>query len=345
MQKKGNFWKFYGFLSVLMLNFMFFGVCSGQSMLPGTPQKTAGTEIAVLGASDYQKASASKKSRKEILGKIPFKSLTPDAQQKVMDVLKNVSMYRRLPVQIVPCEKVLYDFMTYHPDTMVNIWELMGVSQMMLRQVGPDVFYMEDQAGTRGQIECLYRSPDLMLIYVYGSYEGVPFPKKVSGSGLMVLQNQQLRSTSGEKLLAIRLDAFMQIENNGVETLAKTFQPLVGNVADSNLNQVAGFLGRLSETAVENGLGVAHMARRLERVTPEVREEFAEVALLVAGRSAPINAPAPMPLASPVESAYPQPVYSAVGSRAVPEPAAPSAPTAPSSPSVPYIPPVQGTNF
>ncbi|MBE6428345.1 MAG: hypothetical protein E7028_07185 [Planctomycetaceae bacterium] len=62
MQKKGNFWKFYGFLSVLMLNFMFFGVCSGQSMLPGTPQKTAGTEIAVLGASDYQKASASQKS-------------------------------------------------------------------------------------------------------------------------------------------------------------------------------------------------------------------------------------------------------------------------------------------
>ena len=323
-----------------MLNFALFGVCSGQSMLPGTSQTAAGPEITVLGASDYQKASASQKSRKEILGKIPFKRLTPDAQQKVLDVLKNVSMYRRLPVQIVPCEKVLYDFMTYHPDTMVNIWELMGVSQMMLRQVGPDIFYMEDQAGTRGQIECLYRSPELMLIYVYGTYEGVPFPKKVSGSGLMVLQNQQVKSTLGEKLLAIRLDAFMQIENNGVETLAKTFQPLVGNVADNNLNQVAGFLGRLSETAVENGLGVAHMARRLERVAPEVREEFAEVALLIAGRSTPMNTPAPMPLASPVESAYPQPIHSAVGRNASAGTIAQPSPSA-----APYIPPVPEQKF
>ena len=265
----------------------------------------------ILGTDDYQNASTSAKNRKEILGKIPFKSLTPYAQERVKQVLSSVSLYRRLPVQIIPCEKEIYDFMTRHPDTMVNIWELMEVSKMRLMELAPGQFFMEDQAGTRGKIECLYQTPEMMLVYVYGTYEGIPFPKKVTGCGLIILQNQPMAGADGQNQLAIRLDAFMQIRNDGVETLAKTFQPLVGKVADHNMNQVAGFLGELSSTTLSNGIGIANMARRLERVRPEVQQEFAEVALMTSRRATMPTAPLPLQY-----QPTPADAYQAVGTRA-----------------------------
>ncbi len=253
----------------------------------------------ILGVTDCQKASTTLKSKKEILSKIPFKSLSPYAQEKIRIVLKNISMYRRLPVEIITCEKELYDFMTFHPDTMVSIWRLMGVSQMELQESSPGKFILRDQAGTEGLVEVIHRTENMLLIYADGAYEGVPFPKKVTGRGLIILQNQPMKGNKGENLLAIRLDAFMQIENNGVEALAKTFQPLVGRVADHNLNQVAGFLGELSQTTIAKGGGVANLAKRLEGVTPEVRMEFAEVALLISSRYLPKASGSPLPLQTP----------------------------------------------
>ncbi|MBR0192846.1 MAG: hypothetical protein IJQ31_12370 [Thermoguttaceae bacterium] len=242
---------------------------------------------------DYKNPSVSNKTKKEILRQIPFKTLSPEAQERVRQVVSTTTMYRRLPVEVVPCEKEMYDFMTRHPETMVNIWELMGVSKMKLVELKPGTFYLEDGAGTRGKAEYLYKSPDMLILYVFGTYEGIPFPKKVRGSGLIILQNQQLKDANGKNFLAVRLDAFMQIENEGVEALAKTFQPLVGKVADHNLNQIVGFLGELSETTLKNGIGVANMARRLNHLSPEVQEEFAEVALLTSTRS---SQPTTMPL-------------------------------------------------
>lgn len=204
-------------------------------------------------------------------------------------------MYRRLPVEVVECEKDLYDFMVTHPDTMVNIWEVMDISKMTLQEIRPRQFFLEDQAGTQGKIEYLYQSDDLLLIYVFGTYEGVPFPQKVKGCGLLILQNEQIQGPSGENQMAIRLDAFMQIQNDGVEALVKTFQPLVGKVADTNLNQIVLFLGRLSLTVKENGIGVARLAQNLERVSPEVRNEFAEVAIRGSNRQIQ-TAALPMPL-------------------------------------------------
>lgn len=276
-----------GFVSVFLLNSLI--SFSAQSQTLYESASAAGSQIQgpsqILGVTDYKNPSISNKTKKEILKQIPFKTLSPEAQERVRQVVSTTTMYRRLPIEVVPCEKEMYDFMTRHPETMVNIWELMGVSKMTLMEIKPGTFYLEDGAGTRGKAEYLYKSPDMLILYVFGTYEGIPFPKKVSGSGLIILQNQQLKDASGKNFLAVRLDAFMCIDNEGVEALAKTFQPLVGKVADHNLNQIVGFLGELSETTLKNGIGVANMARRLHHLSPEVQEEFAEVALLTSTRS------------------------------------------------------------
>ncbi len=222
-------------------------------------------------------ASTSTKTRGEIIQKIPFQRMTVDAQQKVRGVLSDITMYRRLPVETVPCEEDMYVFLTKHPDVVVNIWEVLQVSSIRLKEIGPERFYMEDQAGTQGTMECIYRADNFMIIYVSGTYEGPPFPTKVSGSGVMILQHEPIIGPAGEKLVAIRLDSFIKIHNGTVDFLAKTFQGPLGKVADSNMNQTVGFIGALTRTIYQDGESVQRVAPQLKHVRPEVRQEFASL--------------------------------------------------------------------
>lgn len=220
------------------------------------------------------KASTSAKTRAEIIQKIPFQQMTIDAQQKVRSVLSDITMYRRLPVETVLCEEDMYVFLTKHPDVVVNMWEVLKVSNIRLRETGPERFYMEDQAGTQGTIECVYRTNNFQVIYVNGTYEGPPFPSKVVGSGVMILQYEPISGPAGENMVAIRLDSFIKIHNGAVDFLAKTFQGPLGKVADSNLNQTVGFIAALTRTIYQDGDSVRRVGPQLKHVRPEVREEF-----------------------------------------------------------------------
>jgi hypothetical protein len=145
---------------------------------------------------------------------------------------------------------------------------------------------VSDVVGTQGSIEYLYSSHDLHLIYSEGSYDGPLFVRPVRGRGLLVLKTGYVRETDGRYYVTCRLDAFMNVQQIGAELLTKTFQPLVGKVADMNFTQTAGFLGSVSRTAERNHVGLQRLAGKLSKVQPEVRQRLARLAKQVAEKTA-----------------------------------------------------------
>ncbi len=235
-------------------------------------------------AAPSQKASASLASRREAIQAIPMDRLGPEARAKVKWVLENTSVYRRLPLRVVLCDADLYRFLVQHPDVVVNIWQALGVSHLSMRQLDAETYQVDDDAGTSGTLQFLYRSRDLQLVYVDGRYTGRVFGHHVRGRGIMMLRSGFVQDTEGRSLVTSRLDAFMNIEPESAEFLSKTFLPVVGKVADFNFEQAADFLGSLSRTAEVNPAGMQRLARRLEKISPEVRQQFAQLAEQVAQR-------------------------------------------------------------
>jgi len=234
---------------------------------------------------DPNKASTSLAARQNAIDSIPTGLLTPAGRAKVAWVLENTSVFRRLPVRVTVCDPDFYQFLVQHPDVVVNVWEVFGVSHLTLRQTGPDAYQVIDDAGTSGTIQFLYRSPDTNVAYVDGQYTGRLFGHHVRGRGIMVLKSGFVRDVEGRCYVTSRLDAFMNIEPGGAEFLTKTFQPLVGKVADQNFTQTVDFLGSLYRTAEVNRRGVQRLAARLEKVQPEVRQQFAQLAEQVGQRA------------------------------------------------------------
>ncbi|MDO4549849.1 MAG: hypothetical protein Q4C96_01190 [Planctomycetia bacterium] len=256
---------------------------AARSVIP-LPQNIRQLSMIDIRQENPEKASYSDKTREVIKQKIPLGQMSPASRHKIQRVLSDVTMYRRLPVEVIPCDEELYDFLTRHPDIIVNIWEFMQIGNMRLTELGEDRFYLEDNAGTKGMIECLFRSKNLLVIYVSGSYEGIPFPNKVSGRGVIILQNEPMTDAEGKRLMAVRMDYFIQIQNGTVDFLAKTFHGTVGRVADNNMNQIMGFIGSLTQTIYYNPHSVQRASAHLKRVRPDVRQEFSNLSAIISQR-------------------------------------------------------------
>ena len=236
-------------------------------------------------------STTSREARLSALRSIPYDKLDPTAQAKVTSVVKNVSLFRRLPVRAVPCDPGLYVFLVEHPDVVVNIWRLMKVTKMEMEQTGPGLYRYVDHAGSEGTAEFIYSSPDTRLIYTECAYKGPLSAKPTQARGLLILRTGCVLEPDGRYYVTSRLDTFMAVEPGAVELLTKTLHPLFGKIADLNFVQTVGFFGSLSRTAEVNHTGMQRLAERLTEVQPEVRRRLAELSEQVAEKAAQLPDP------------------------------------------------------
>lgn len=235
------------------------------------------------------RASTSRAARQDAAESIPVGKLDAGARAKVASVLADASFFRRMPVRVIPCDPEFYLFLVEHPDVIVNIWQVLGVTQVDLQQADSGGFWVTDPAGTKGTVEYLYSDHDTQVIYTEGAYDGSLFARPVRGRGLLILKSGYVREPDGRHYVTTRMDAFMRVDNVGVELLARAFSPLVGKVADINFTYTAGFVSRLSHTAEKNHESVQRLAAKLDKVQPEVREQFAKLAQRVAEKATELS--------------------------------------------------------
>jgi hypothetical protein len=232
------------------------------------------------------KATSSRAAQEEALQSLPAEKLGSEARAKIDSVLSNVSLFRRLPVRVIQCDPDLYLLLVQHPDIVVSIWQLLGVSRVSVQQTGLDRFRVADGTGTVGTLEYLYHSEDTQVVYSDGTYAGPLFGKTIHCKTLAILKSGYVLEADGHYYITTRLDAFLNVQDLGAEVLTKTFQPLVCRVADINFTQTAAFVGSLSRNAELNPAGLQRLSGRLVKVPEDVRQQFAQTADRVAKRAA-----------------------------------------------------------
>jgi hypothetical protein len=230
-------------------------------------------------------ATSSRAAREDAIRSIPFDKLQAEDKIRVTAAVSGASIFRRLPIQVTPCDPDLYLFLVRHPEVVVNIWEVMKISNVALERTGEDTFRATDGAGTLCEVKYCYSNHETQVIYAEGSYDGPLFTRPVRAKCVLVLKSGYVQETNGRHYVTSRMDTFVQIDHAGVELLAKTLQPLVHRSADYNFVETASFLGTISRAAESNAAGVARLAKKLTNLEPDVRDHFAELSLEV-GRKA-----------------------------------------------------------
>jgi len=228
-------------------------------------------------AAPGENGSASRETRETAIRSIPYDVLDDRSKSLVADVVNHVSVFRRLPTQAVNCDPSLYWFLVDNPDAVVGIWHLLGVSDVTLERAADGRFQVSDGAGTLGVVEYLYRDESTHVLYAEGSYEGPLFARPVEGKCLLVLHSGFSRDANGRPYVTCQLDTFVKLERRGIALLAKTFQPLVGHVADQNFHESVAFLALLSRAAEVNPEGTQRVVAKLDTIDPEARGRLSTI--------------------------------------------------------------------
>jgi hypothetical protein len=239
---------------------------------------TTGGMLFAETASDPSQAQTSDAVKQSVIQSLPLDKLDAQGREKVRNVVSNITIFRRLPVQLIDCDPDLYLFVVRHPDVIVNTWRALKISQLQLKEIGTDKFQMKEVSGTTANLELLYKSHDTHILYAEGNYEGPIFKQQVKGRAIFILKTGYVRETDNRYYITSRLDALLSVDPGAVEIVTKTIQPIIGKIADNNFTQTVSFVGSLSRTIELNSMGVGRMALQLPEVRPEVRYSFASLA-------------------------------------------------------------------
>ena len=222
----------------------------------------------------------------DAINAIPFDKLTPEATQKIVAVLERATLFRRVPTQVVHCDNEMFLHCLRSPEVVINIWQLMGITTIQTKRTGDYTWTGTDGAGTTGDVEMIYGSDRMHIIYTNGFYEGPLFKRKMPGRAAMVIHSEPAQGRDRQSLVSCRMDLFLQLDSAGADLMAKTLYPMIGKTADANFAETASFIAKISQSAERNGPGMQQLANKLQNVKASVREEFAQTAAVVNQRAA-----------------------------------------------------------
>lgn len=234
--------------------------------------------------SEPTEGTSSREAKAAAIRAIPFDQLTPDATSRLKSVIDDASYFRRMPTQTVECDPDMYTFLVRHPEVVVNIWDLMGITKVSLDRIGEYQLSGDDGAGTTCKMELVYGSNSLHVYQSVGAYSGNLWARELRGKCVVMLHNRESKFPDGRPAVTAWMDAFMKLDNVGAELVVKTLGPLVGKTADHNFVECAGFFSQISQTARTNPLGLQQVGSRLTKVSPAIREEFMRTSMSVATR-------------------------------------------------------------
>jgi hypothetical protein len=235
--------------------------------------------------------TSSAEARDDAMRKIPWSHLPEGQRRDVENVVKNPSIYRRLPTRVVDCDPDLFTFLLRRPDVVVDVWKLMGISRVALDRISDQTYRGNDGSGTSGSVGYVYTDwgPDarnLAVIYADGAYDGKPFLTPLRAQTVVLLQSGSVQETDGRRYVTVRVDSFIHIDKLGVELIAKTVQPWICKTADENFNQTVDFLSTFSHTAERNPQGMRRMAARLPGLDEPTRGELVRLCFQTSQRYA-----------------------------------------------------------
>jgi hypothetical protein len=236
-------------------------------------------------------ATSSRAARDEAVRAIPWRQIPAEHRRAAQYIVKNASIYRRLPTRVIDCDPDMFNFLLQHPEVVIDVWRVMGISQVALQRLADGSFRCSDSAGTTGTVRFLSSqwgqdAQNQAVVFADGTYEGKPFVTPLKARSIILLRSGAVRETNGRHYVTVRVDSFVRIEQMGIELVAKTVQPWISKTADRNLIETLTFVSNFSRTAEKNPQGMQRLATRLGSIDEPTRKELVAICFRTAERYA-----------------------------------------------------------
>lgn len=230
-------------------------------------------EVAVVSA-----GSSSAAARKKSISELPLDLVNAELRAKVDDVIKNVSLFRRMPTLSFVTEPDVYQFFVGHPDVAVSIWRVMEISTFELWQTGPVSFEADSHDGSTGTVEVLHNSATQHLTLCEGAFKSPLLLKPIKARALLHLQPKFVKQADGQTVVTHTLDMFVSFPSQPVDITAKLISPVSHAMADRNFREVSLWCAMMNVAMCQQPGWFEQLAQKLDGVLEVRRSQLMKLA-------------------------------------------------------------------
>lgn len=231
-----------------------------------------------LAAGFAEMNAAGREACRRALAELPLDRMPPEHRQTVEHFGRAATLHRRLPAETIACDRELLEFVLTKPETLVDVWRVLGISRVALDPVAAGTWRLSDGYGTTGMVRLIHhdRGPagGLLVFHGRGGYDGSLTPKPLTGSCLLVVRHESV--ADGAQRIAI--EAFLDVDGLGLEIVTRTLQSLIVRSAAANVHEICLFVSQFARAADRNPAGVARLAARMSRTPPADRRTLVVLA-------------------------------------------------------------------
>lgn len=233
-------------------------------------------------------------AERRALDSVPLDRMAAAERAIAERTIRRCTLARRLPEASITCDPALIDFVLSKPETIVDVWRVLGISRLALDPTGPGSWRFSDGYGTAGAVRLLHRERGehggLYVFHGSGGYDGSLAPKPLTGSCVVVVRHA-VDVAGGRARQTVRIDAFLDVDGMGLEIVTRTLQPLIIRSAATNVHEISLFVTQFAAAAARNPTAVSRMADRMTRTTPEDRRRLVALAAGAAASRSSLAAP------------------------------------------------------
>lgn len=218
-------------------------------------------------------------TRKQALADLPLKTLAAHHRPKIDEILKNISLFRRMPTLKFVCEPEIYNFFIAHPDVAVSLWRVMEISTFEMWQTGPTRFEADSHDGSTGLIEVLHSSAERQIVLCEGAFKSPLLPKSIMARALLHLRPTFEKAEDGQTRVTHTLDMFVSFPSQPVDITAKLISPVSHAMADRNFREVSLWVAMMNVGMIQQPGWIEQLAGKMDGVLEIRRGQLLQVAL------------------------------------------------------------------
>lgn len=231
-----------------------------------------------LRVEEIEAATSSEHARTTIAASIPLDRLEDHHRVQVETLLAERSLFRCLPALKIELEPSSYEFYRRRPEIAVAIWQILGISEVKLKQVARGFYTVDSKDGSLGTMEILLRTDDLLIVRGTGNWHSSLLPVPIKSEGLFVLRHRFEQDRDGRRFVTHQAALYLAFPQQSVRNVAKLISPVTNMVADRNFRDISLFLRMMNVASVQRPGWVEMIAGRLEGLTRSQRDEFLRTA-------------------------------------------------------------------
>ncbi len=253
-------------------------VALGAFWLLGTRPITAEDAKPQIEVEVVSPGSSVAATRKNALSELPLDKIAAAARPKVDEIVKNVSLFRRMPTLKFVSEPEVYNFFLAHPDVAVSIWRVMDISTFEMWQTGSTNYEADSHDGSTGTIEVLHSSPERQIVLCEGSFKSPLLFKPIKARALLHLQPTFQKHDDGKTSVTHTLDMFVSFPSQPIDITAKLISPVSHAMADRNFREVSLWVAMMNVAIVQQPEWIEKVAGKMDGVLEIRRSQLLKLA-------------------------------------------------------------------